>query len=209
MYNKNHMDVIKFYTYDGTTYEAHIRYKKIRSFTMRLKAEENVIRVSVPRYAKASAVDEFIVSALPKILKRVSRKKSAYQNGTLYLFGKPEPVGELTEEEIQARYKEVGLPYLMERVAYYSSLMGISESYRLRMRVMKRTFGSNSRKTKTLTFQTRLVSFAPEIIDSVVVHELAHCFHFDHSPKFYAVVYRYCPDYPKLRRKLIHDEFAG
>ncbi|MBQ7243982.1 MAG: M48 family metallopeptidase, partial [Bacilli bacterium] len=59
------------------------------------------------------------------------------------------------------------------------------------------------------TFQCRLMAFHPSIIDSVVVHELAHHYQFDHSKKFYDIVYRYCPDYDKLRKKLIHDQFEG
>jgi predicted metal-dependent hydrolase len=38
----------------------------------------------------------------------------------------------------------------------------------------------------------------------VVVHELAHLVHMDHSPAFYALIERYLPDY-KSRRKLLKD----
>ena len=46
-----------------------------------------------------------------------------------------------------------------------------------------------------------------EIIDSVIIHELAHHFVYDHSDNFYKVVYKYCPNYDILRKKLIKAEF--
>ena len=44
----------------------------------------------------------------------------------------------------------------------------------------------------------------PEVLDSVVVHELCHIKHPDHSPRFYAEVLRVMPDY-KQRQKWLKD----
>ena len=44
--------------------------------------------------------------------------------------------------------------------------------------------------------------YPPEAIDYVVVHELAHIVHKNHSAKFYALVAKYLPDY-KEREKLL------
>lgn len=199
----------RVYEYQGQSFPAMITFKRMRSLTLRYDHEKGELRVSVPTLTPMRKVDEFVEKYLPKVVKRTQRKKQVYEDGYLYVFGERKEVGELLPEEITAFYKKVGLPFVKDRVAHYSALMGIDFPYRVRMREMKRTFGSNSRKTKTLTFQTRLMAFAPAIIDSVVVHELAHHFHFDHSPAFYSAVYAYCPDYDKLRKSLIHDRFEG
>ena len=39
------------------------------------------------------------------------------------------------------------------------------------------------------------MQYPPEAVDYVVVHELAHIRHHNHSPAFYALVTRYMPDY--------------
>ena len=37
--------------------------------------------------------------------------------------------------------------------------------------------------------------YPPEIIDYVIVHELAHIKHHNHSPAFYALIAEFLPDY--------------
>lgn len=48
----------------------------------------------------------------------------------------------------------------------------------------------------SITMNFRLVSYPPEVIDYVVLHELCHLVHFSHSREFWALVARYMPDYP-------------
>ena len=62
-------------------------------------------------------------------------------------------------------------------------------------------FGSCSSKN-SICFSWRLMLYPPEAIDYVIVHELAHIRHHDHSPAFYALIEQYLPDW-KARMKLL------
>ena len=197
------------YRYEGNIIPATITFKRMRSMTMRYNVEKGELRVSIPNGTTFKSIDDFVSRHIGRLLKGGRKKASPYQDGYLYVFGERRYVGEVEQGEITSYYKKVGLPYVSERVAYYSSLMGVAPPYRVRMREMKRTLGSNSKATHTLTFQTRLMAFSKDLIDSVIVHELAHHFQFDHSPKFYEIVYRYCPSYAQARKKIIHDQFEG
>ena len=200
--------VTRIYVLDGENIPVTITFKRVRNLILRYNSKSESFSASAPLFTPISSVDKFLFKALAKMKKKVKKKPLPYEDGKLFLLGEIKEVGELEEGEIDAYYKKVGLPYLKQRVAFFEQQMGVKPPYQVRMRKMANTFGSNSKKTHRLSFQTRLLAYSPEVIDSVIVHELAHHFHFDHSPKFYKVVYAHCPDYDKWRKKLIHHEYA-
>lgn len=53
-----------------------------------------------------------------------------------------------------------------------------------------------------LMFSWRLILAPPEVLDYVAAHEVAHLVHMDHSPAFWGVVARLCPDHARHRRWL-------
>ena len=100
----------------------------------------------------------------------------------------------LTQEELQelrARAKA----YLPGRVAWYAQRIGVDYG-RVTIRAQRTRWGSCSAQGN-LNFNCLLMLTPPEVIDSVVVHELCHRRHMDHSAAFYADVLRVFPDYRK------------
>ncbi|MDE7021551.1 MAG: M48 family metallopeptidase [Lachnospiraceae bacterium] len=113
------------------------------------------------------------------------------------------PVSDLSAVQRSAfekRYKDAARAYIPQRVAYYHAMTGgIYE--RITIRDQKTRWGSCSSKG-TLSFNWRLMLAPPAVLDYVVVHELCHLTHMDHSPAFWQAVEAVCPDYRKLRRWL-------
>ena len=93
--------------------------------------------------------------------------------------------------------------YLKESVARWLPVMGRSEMPRVLVRDQRSRWGSCS-SDGTLRFSWRLGMLEPELIDSVVVHELAHLDVMNHSPAFWEVVLRAMPD-AKDRRKRLNE----
>lgn len=64
--------------------------------------------------------------------------------------------------------------------------------------------------SKHLSFNWRLAHFHPQVIEYVIIHELAHLKHPNHSRRFWQTVIEYCPDYKKhkqtLKKYLLSDE---
>ena len=89
---------------------------------------------------------------------------------------------------------------LKRRTEYYAGLMGLSYN-RITIRRQKTRWGSCTAKGN-LNFNCLLVMTPPEVLDSVVVHELCHLVHRDHSKEFYSMVFRYFPDYKRCDRWL-------
>lgn len=74
----------------------------------------------------------------------------------------------------------------------------------LKIRKMTSRWGVCNRKTLTITLNSNLINYDIKTIDYVIIHELSHLVHFDHSKEFWKVVCKYCPDY-KLIRKLLKE----
>jgi len=104
-------------------------------------------------------------------------------------------------------YKITAQDYLLPRVEYFAALMHLSfES--IKYRKMKRRWGSCS-SLKVLTFNTQLIKVKKELIDYVIVHELAHLKHMNHSKKFHLLVEQYLPNAKQLREALKHIQLNG
>ena len=98
------------------------------------------------------------------------------------------------------------LKYLTTQTEKWAKEMN-APIYQVKVREMRSRYGKNNRAKKTITYSMTLLYYSPEIIDSVVIHELTHCFVYDHSDNFYRLLYKYCPNYDMLRKKLIKAVF--
>ncbi len=77
----------------------------------------------------------------------------------------------------------------------------------LTVKDQKSLWGSCSQKNN-LNFSYRLIKMPRAVIDYLVVHELAHLLHFDHSTDFWATVEKFIPDYKQHRRWLNNNKYA-
>jgi len=105
----------------------------------------------------------------------------------------------LTEQETAALRQRAG-EVLPGRVAHYAAIMGVTPTS-VKITSARTRFGSCSGKNG-ICFSLYLMQYPEEAIDYVVVHELAHIRHHDHSPAFYAEVAKVLPDH-KERMKLL------
>ena len=110
-----------------------------------------------------------------------------------------ESVGKLTDKELVGLYEQAKA-YLPDRVRYYANLLGV-EYGRITVRCQKSRWGSCSAK-KNLNFNCLLMLTPPEVIDSIVAHEVCHLVEMNHSKAFYALVLRIYPDYHRWNRWL-------
>lgn len=89
---------------------------------------------------------------------------------------------------------------LTKQIHFFAPRMGLAPP-RLEVRNWRRRWGE-CRPDGCLRFNWRLVLLPPEILDYVVVHELAHLLVPGHPPKFWREVEKYLPDYTERRRWL-------
>jgi len=97
-------------------------------------------------------------------------------------------------------YKNYAQSYITPRVEHYSNIMNLSYS-EIKFRKMRSRWGSCSSRG-VITLNTELIKIDGRLIDFIVVHELAHLKHMNHSKKFHSLVNEYIPDSSVLNQEL-------
>ena len=151
--------------------------------TISLSLKDGRLTVRAPRRTSRARIEEVIRSHAAWIEKHVKRQKE-----------RAERIPELTEEQIADLRKRARI-LLTARTEYFSKIMGLKYG-RITITGAKTRFGSCNSKGN-IAYSYRLMFYSEEAIDYVVVHELAHLVEMNHSPRFYAIVSKYLPDYKR------------
>ena len=165
-------------------------YEIIRSDrkTLGLQVKDGRVIVRAPRIVTIRQIERFVREHedwIQNALNRQAAKQAAH----------PEPT-EAERAELIRRAKEI----LPQRTSFWAERMGLYPT-KIRITSARRRFGSCSSEGH-ICYSWRLMQYPPEAIDYVVVHELAHLKHMNHSPAFHALVAKYLPDH-KARRALL------
>lgn len=161
--------------------------KKSRRTTISIQiTPDQKLLVKAPAYTSIKEVEEFLREKRDWIIKQINRTKVTSQHAA--------QMGILSDKEIR-KLKRDAKKIIPERVEYYAKLSGITYN-RIFIRLQKSRWGSCSVEGN-LNFNALLALMPLEVLDSVVVHELCHRRHMDHSKAFYDEVLKIFPDYKK------------
>jgi len=165
--------------------------------TMSLRVTEEGLVVRAPLRLPAAEIDRFVASKERWIAARVSeiealRKERAAFEGML---GGAEAHARFAEE-CKARAKRE----IPARAWALAAAMGV-RPVSVRVGSARTRWGSCNAKG-CINFSWRIIFADRDTIDYVIIHELAHLKHLNHSKAFWGVVARYMPDYGVQRAKL-------
>lgn len=184
------------FTYRGEQRELRIDvlYSDRRTLGLEVTGEGQV-KLRAPRRTSDSTVQRFAQEKkawiIEKYLMMESRREAASQRGLPDYVENP---------ELEQKYRRMARSRIEERTAYFAGKMGVSYG-RISIRAAKTRWGSCSYEGN-LNFHWKLILMPPEVLDYVVVHELAHRKEMNHSKAFWAEVERILPDYQERRKWL-------
>ncbi len=166
-----------------------VRHPHARRYLIRV-CEDGTVRVTVPRWGSKREALEFAERErawIGKQLQKVEQQRA--RPGAQSLL--PD-----VERELRARAARE-LPQRLLELATRHSLTVV----RVSVRNQRRRWGSCARGGH-ICLNWRLVRMPAWVRDYVMIHELMHLEHMNHSRSFWRLVARACPDYEAARRWL-------
>lgn len=209
------------YIIDQEEYEVVVSKKNNKNTYIRVK-EDMKIYVSTNYFVTKRQIINVLdknQEYLRKVIATIKRK-SEKQNFFYYLGKKYDIIilsGSLVSimdsviyvdnmDALDRWYKKEATRIFKERLDLIYPMFTENIPYpKLRIRKMKTRWGVCNRKNMTVTLNLDLLKYDISKVDYVIVHELSHFVHFDHSSLFWSVVGKYCPNYKQIKKELKNE----
>ena len=195
-----------------------IEYRKRgRQKTIRIRLKPDLICVSLPAYLPYKLAEEFVASRRAWLKRHRLRHQHLSDGLTI---GKQHRLKLVAGSQLELKHKLITSPpdqatirrgvqralaqeakqLLPKRAGWLVKTTGLEPSA-WRFRQMETRWGSCSSQGR-ISLNTRLMQLPWPLIDYVIIHELCHLKHLNHSPKFWELVEAHQPNYQRLRQQL-------
>ena len=188
-------------------------------------SHKNKITVRVPLHLSEKRIEEFLNSKkawLEKVINSNLINLNANQDiidyKSVYVCGKKLPLiisdrNEITPEGVYVKSVQKIKDTFIKK--FSESFLALARNIAESMRITVNTFSVKSYKGKwgccdakhNISFNYILFMLPFEIQNYVIVHELVHTKHFNHSPEFWRSVQQVIPDYKKIRKSVKGYDF--
>ncbi len=217
------------FNYNNEIIDVHVTKKKIKNIYIKLDTNNNVV-VSAPITSSETFISNFINKHLEKFAdlqkKNLKNNNIDLENKTFYLFGQLESF-EILETVSQENkiinyfvfrnkkqkmnkktiknmvldiYKKELILYLNYAQYQKEKIMNV-EHHDFSIRIKQNAWASNYVEKKKINYSTKLAAFSHDI-NYVIVHELSHAEHFNHSQEFWEKVLKFEPNFKVKKNKL-------
>lgn len=207
------------YEINNEVYDVVIEKKNNKNLYIRVKEDLTILVTTNYLTTKKQILDvldqnqSYIMKMIEKRKKETEKKEYILYFGNKYdlVFGNLFDEVEIAGNKIYAHDQKQFDKWYKKQMQnifdeHYKMLYNKFEEsipfYRMRIREMKTRWGVCNVKSKTITLNSRLIEYPLEALDYVIVHELSHLIHFNHSNSFWNLVAKYKPDYKRIRKEL-------
>jgi predicted metal-dependent hydrolase len=168
--------------------------RSARARRVRLRMDECGLEVVLPLGASESRARAAVAEHEAWIQRTWARigARPGLAAGTSLWRGEPVQSAPPEQEQIRVAKGE-----LVRAVAEWSGRMELWPK-RVQVRDQRSKWGACTARG-TVTLNWRLIKAPPEVLEYVVVHELAHLREMNHSPRFWATVEAFCPEWRRCR----------
>ena len=204
---------------DGKYYDIVIEKKNSNRNTYIRVKNDMTILVTAGRFVSNKAIEELIENNYDKIVKMInSQEKKKENNEGFYYLGKHYDIIYVEYCDISFGNEKVFLNKKFDVDKWYKTqakrifLEHFDKIYErfskkipypeLRIRKMTSRWGVCNTRTKTVTLNLELIKRDTKYLDYVIVHELSHLIHGNHSAAFWSLVEENMPEYKIYRKEM-------
>ena len=207
------MEVMFNYKLDGQTYNVLVVKKNNKNTYIKIKDDMTIYvttnYLTSKREVKVILDNEkdFLRKALSRTLKKLEKEELFYYLGKKYdIILVPFENTEVSngkifvkdEKTLEKWLKKETKRIFTERLEYNYNLFDEDIPFpKLKIRSMKTRWGVCNKRDNSVTLNSKLIKYSLHEIDYVIIHELSHFVHFDHSKEFWETVRMHMPDYKK------------
>ena len=207
------------FTYNNKNYPIIINYKNNKNLYIKVDDDFN-IRINSPYLYPKLVIKKIVKENYKSIAKMIDEKerKKSVNNNTNKLFGKKinvtysnvkRPIYNcydlIVRDDVMLNnwYKSVSQQIFEEELkTIYEKFEEKIPYPKLKIRKMKTRWGVCNKKDDSITLNLDLVKEDKIYLDYVIVHELSHFIHFNHSKSFWLLVNKYVPNYKEIRKEM-------
>ena len=207
------MEVMFNYKLDGQTYNVLVVKKNNKNTYIKIKDDMTIYvttnYLTSKREVKVMLDNEtfFLRKALSRTKKKLEKEEHFYYLGKKYdIILVPFDDIDISGDKIFVKdetmldkwVKKEARRIFLERLNYNYNLFDEDIPFpKLKIRSMKTRWGVCNKRDNSVTLNSKLIKYSLHEIDYVIIHELSHFVHFDHSKEFWETVRRHMPDYKK------------
>ena len=207
------MEVTFDYRLDGISYKVLVVKKNNKNTYIKIKDDLTIYvttnYLTSKRDVKTILDNEkgFLRKALSRTRKKMEKEELFYYLGEKYdIILVPFDNIEIDKGKIYVKDEKTLEKWLKreikriftERLEYNYDLFDEDIPFpKLKIRSMKTRWGVCNKRDNSVTLNSKLIKYSIHEIDYVIIHELSHFVHFDHSREFWETVRIHMPDYKK------------
>ena len=206
------------FEYNGKLYDIIIEKKNIKNTYIRVK-DDLKIYITTSYLTPKFAINKLINDSTKQIINMIEtmEKKQTKKDGYYFLgmklnviktnIKRPYLDGDTlyvnTKEDIKKWYDKQAKKVFKERLdTIYNTFTEDVPYPSLVIRNMKTRWGVCNKKLEKVTLNYNLIYMDRKYLDYVIVHELSHFIHFDHSKSFWKLVGENEPNYKQIRKEM-------
>ena len=194
----------------------YVLHRKSNCKKIKIRVVKGVVQLSAPFYVSKREIDDFVKEQETWIKNQLGKYTVSKENDKIPLLGNEYRLHYIDQRKcyvedydlylypntklIQLFLKQNAKKYIDLRFEFFCEQLHI-QNISLQYGFYKSKWGSCTPSKHKICFNVNLIFMPLEFVDAIILHELAHLYHLNHSKEFYDLLCTWMPNYKEIMKK--------